>query len=213
MIGGWLAVLALAFAAFALAAFLLRLPREGFAVFGAALLFGLAGYGLQGSPGQPASPTERLADPSANGEEMVEARRSLFNPNRPKPDYLTISDGFARNGRFEQAAGLLRKGLSDNPGHLEGWLALGMALTGHADGQVTPAAAYAYGKARALDPESPAPDYFLGFSYLQSGQVRAARETWAGLVARSPEDAPWVPELTQRIAELDRMIANAPMLR
>ncbi|AOL23897.1 cytochrome c-type biogenesis protein CcmH [Erythrobacter litoralis] len=213
MIGGWLGVLALALAAFALAAFLLRLPREGFAVFGAALLFGLAGYAMQGSPGQPAAPKERVIAESEGGEAMVEARRALFDPVRPKPDYLTISDGFARNGKFEEAAGLLRRGLAENPSHLEGWLALGMALVGHADGQVTPAAAYAYGKAREIDPDSPAPDYFLGFSYLQSGQIRAARETWARLVESSPEDAPWVPELTARIAELDRMIANAPMLR
>lgn len=213
MIGGWLGVLALAFAAFALAAFLLRLPREGFAVFGAALLFGLAGYALQGSPGQPAAPTERVAGAAEGGEEMVEARRALFDPVRAKPNYLTVSDGFARNERFAEAAGALRRGLADNPRHLEGWLALAMALVGHADGQVTPAAAYAYGKAREIDPESPAPDYFLGFSYLRSGQVRAARETWAGLVERSPEDAPWVPELTRRIEQLDRMIANAPMLR
>ncbi|KPP96200.1 MAG: tetratricopeptide repeat protein [Erythrobacter sp.] len=213
MIGGWLGVLALAFAAFALAAFLLRLPQGGYMVFGAALLFGLAGYGLQGSPGQPAAPKEKVAAETRGGEDMVEARRALFDPVRPKPDYLVLSDGFARKGRFDEAAGLLRQGLADNPGHLEGWLALGMALTGHADGQVTPAAAYAYGKAREIDPASPAADYFLGFSYLQSGQVRAARDTWAGLVERSPEDAPWVPELTARIAELDRMIANAPMLR
>ena len=41
---GWLAVLALAMAAFALAAFLLKLPKEGYALFGSVLLFGLAGY-------------------------------------------------------------------------------------------------------------------------------------------------------------------------
>jgi cytochrome c-type biogenesis protein CcmH len=210
---GWLAILALAAAAFAFAAFLLRMPSRGFAVFGATLLFGLAGYALQGSPGQPAAPKERAPSRVQGGEAMVEARRGLFDPARPKPDYLVLSDGFARRGKFDEASGLLRKGLRDNPGHLEGWLALGMALVGHAEGQVTPAAAYAYGKARELDPESPAADYFLGFSYFQSGQVRAARETWAGLLERSPEEAPWRPELEARIAELDRMIANAPMLR
>jgi cytochrome c-type biogenesis protein CcmH len=213
VIGGWLGVLALALAAFALAALLLRLPREAYAIFGAALLFGLAGYALQGSPEQPSAPKERVAAQSQDGEAMVEARRALFDPVRPKPDYLTISDGFARNGKFDDAAGLLRQGLAENPGHLEGWLALGMALVGHADGRVTPAAAYAFDKAREIDPESPAADYFLGFSYLRSGQIRDARATWARLVENSPEGAPWVPELQQRIADLDRMIANAPMLR
>ena len=41
---GWLSILLLAGAAFVLAAFALRLPREGWAVFAAILLLGLAGY-------------------------------------------------------------------------------------------------------------------------------------------------------------------------
>ena len=144
---------------------------------------------------------------------MVEARRALFDETRPKPDYLMLSDGFARRGKFDEAAGMLRKGLQDNPDHLEGWLALGMALTGHADGFVTPAAAYAYGKAREIDPANPGADFFLGFSLLQTGQIVAARDTWARLLENSPEDAPWREEIEARVARLDQMIANAPMLQ
>ncbi len=211
---GWLAVLSLALVSFAIAAFMLRLPKEGFAVFGAVLLFGLVGYAWQGSPGQPGAPKEPdLSAEQDTGEEMVTARRQLFDESVPKPDYLVLSDGFARRGKFDEAAGLLRKGLNDNPNHLEGWLALAMSLTGHADGFVTPAAAYAYGKAREIDPANPGADYFMGFSLLQTGQVRAARETWANLLERSPEDAPWREDITNRIAQLDEMIANAPMLQ
>jgi cytochrome c-type biogenesis protein CcmH len=211
--GGWLGVLALALAAFALAAFLLRLPKEGFAVFGAFLLMGLAGYGWQGSPDQAGSPKAESAGAQQSGEEMVDARRQLFDETRAKPDYLILSDGFTRRGRFDSAAGLLRGGLADNPEHLEGWLALAMALVGHADGFVTPAAAYAYDKARTIDPTNPGPDYFLGFSFLQMGEVRQARNVWARLIERSPEDAPWRADLEVRVAELDGMIANAPMLQ
>ncbi|MEE4288354.1 MAG: tetratricopeptide repeat protein [Erythrobacter sp.] len=210
---GWIAVLLLALAAFALAAFVLRLPREGWAVFGAILLLGMAGYAWQGSPTQPASPKEKTVEALQSGEEMVEARRALFDPVRSKPDYLMLADGYARRGRFDEAAQALRGGLAENPDHLEGWLALGMALTGHADGNVTPAASYAYAQARQLDPANPAADYFLGFSYLQTGQVRAARNTWASLLERSPEDAPWREELSARVERLDQMIANAPMLQ
>jgi cytochrome c-type biogenesis protein CcmH len=213
MIGGWLAILALTLVAFAIAAFVLRLPREGFAVFGAVLLLGLVGYTWQGSPGQPGSPKQPASEEQQSGEEMVEARRQLFDPVRPKPDYLMLSDGFARRGRFAEAAGLLRGGLRDNPDHLEGWLALGMALTGHADGVVTPAAFYAYGKARELDPANPGADFFLGFSFLQTGEIRAARDTWARLLENSPEEAPWREEIEARVARLDEMIANAPMLQ
>ncbi len=214
MIGTWLAILALALVAFAIAAFMLRLPRQGFAVFGAALLFGLVGYAWQGSPGQPGSPKQASTETEAqSGEAMVEARRQLFDQARPKPDYLMLSDGFARRGQFADAAGLLRQGLADNPDHLEGWLALAMALTGHAEGFVTPAASYAYAQARSIDPSNPGADYFLGTSLLRGGEIIAARDTWGRLLANSPEDAPWRPDIEQRVAELDRMIANAPMLQ
>lgn len=213
MIGAWFAILALALVAFAIAAFMLKLPREGFAVFGAVLLFGLVGYAWQGSPGQPGSPKQPQAQTSETGEEMVEARRQLFDPVRPKPDYLMLSDGFARRGQFGDAASLLRTGLQNNPDHLEGWLALAMALTGHADGTVTPAAYFAYSKAREIDPANPGADYFLGFSFLQTGEIRAARDTWARLLENSPEDAPWRPDVQAQVTRLDEMIANAPMLQ
>jgi len=213
MIGGWLAVAALALAAFALAAFLLRLPREGLTLFGAVLVFGLAGYAWQGSPGQPAAPKAPEARAANQGEAMVEGRAALFDRTQPPPDYLLTSDAFARRGKFGDAAGLLKRGLEENPDHLEGWLALGLALVGHADGFVTPAALQAFGRARAIDPDHPGAEYFLGFAYLQSGEIRAARNVWAGLVERSPADAPWREGLAAEVARLDDMIARAPMLQ
>ena len=210
---GWIGVLVLAIAAFAIAAFVLRLPREGWAIFGAILLFGMAGYAWQGSPTQASSPKAKSLALPESGEEMVEARRAFFDPVRPKPDYLMLSDGYARRGRFDEAAKVLRGGLNKNPQHLEGWLALAMALVGHSDGNVTPASNYAFTQARQLNATNPAADLFLGFSYAQSGQIRAARAVWGNLLERSPEDAPWREDLASRVERLDQMIANAPMLQ
>ncbi|MGY6552468.1 MAG: tetratricopeptide repeat protein [Erythrobacter sp.] len=213
MIAGWLAIAALTLGAFVLAAVWLRLPREGFTLFAAALVFGLAGYAWQGSPDQPSSPTPPQVRGAGAGEAMVEGRRSLFEGEAPASNYLITSDGFARRGKFGDAAGLLRRGLAENPDDLEGWLALGMAMIGHAEGNVTPAAVHAFERARAIDPAHPGAEYFLGFAYLQSGEIRQARAIWAGLLERSPEDAPWYPALSAQIGDLDRMIANAPMLQ
>jgi cytochrome c-type biogenesis protein CcmH len=213
VISGWLAIGALTLAAFALAVLVLRLPREGFTLFGAALVFGLAGYAWQGAPGQPSAPKVAAATAGAQGEAMVEGRAALFERTLPPPDYLVTSDAFARRGQFADAAGLLQRGLAENPRDLESWLALGLALVGHADGFVTPAAVQAFGRAKAIDPEHPGAEYFLGFAYLQSGEIRAARNVWAGLVERSPPDAPWREGLAAEVARLDDMIARAPMLQ
>jgi cytochrome c-type biogenesis protein CcmH len=213
VIGGWLAIGALALAAFALAVLALRLPRQGFTLFGAVLVFGLAGYAWQGEPGQPSAPKVPTTAASNQGEAMVEGRAALFDRTLPPPDYLVTSDAFARRGQFADAAGLLQRGLAENPRDLESWLALGLALVGHADGFVTPAAVQAFGRAKAIDPEHPGAEYYLGYAYLQSGEIRAARNVWAGLVERSPPDAPWREGMEAEVARLDDMIARAPMLQ
>jgi cytochrome c-type biogenesis protein CcmH len=130
MIATLLAVAALTVAAFALAALLFKLPREAWTLFGAALVFGLAGYAWQGSPGLPAAPKTATASDNGTGEAMVEGRASLFSRTLPPPAYIVTSDAFARRGQFADAAAILQKGLSDNPRDLEGWLALGLALVG-----------------------------------------------------------------------------------
>ncbi len=210
---GWIAVILLAAVAFVVGAIILRMPREGWTLFAAALVFGLAGYAWQGSSDQPSSPKPEQARGDRSGEELVEARLQLFEETLPKPNYLVTSDAFARRGQFGDAAGLLRRGLNENPQHLEGWLALGIALVGHADGFVTPAAREAYDRASAVDPNNPAPQFFLGFAYLRSGEVREARAVWGELLDKSPEDAPWRPDIARRVEALDQMIANAPMLQ
>lgn len=209
----WLAVLALALAAFGIAVLRGKLPREGLTLFGAALVFGLTGYAWQGSPGQPAAPKAPVAAAGEQGAAMVEGRAALFDRTLPPPDYLLTSDAFARRGQFADAAALLQKGLAENPEDLESWLALGMALVGHADGFVTPAAVQAFSRARAVDPAHPGAEYFLGYAYLQSGEIVAARNVWAGLVERSPADAPWREGVAAEVARLDDMIARAPMLQ
>ena len=213
MIGGWLAVGALTLAAFAFAVLILKLPRDGMTLFGAVLAIGLAGYAWQGSPGQPSAPKTPSAQVSGQGEAMVEGRSALFSRTLPAPDYLVTSDAFARRGKFADAASLLQQGLINNPRDTESWLALGLALVGHADGFVTPAAVQAFGRAKAVDPNHPGAEYFLGFAYLQSGEIVAARSVWSSLLQNSPPDAPWRAGLEGEVARLDDMIARAPMLQ
>lgn len=205
----WLPILLLSATAFLTAALVLKLPRGGHTLLGAALLFGLAGYAWQGSPGAPAAPGQPTAEMQDTGALMVEARREFFDPDKLPSRYLVTSDAFARRGDWMAAAGFARSALADNPNDVEAWTALGNALTDHAEGRLTPAALYAYGEAQRHDPDSPAAGYFVGLAMLRGGEPERARAVWAELLSTAPADAPWKPAMADRLARLDRLLAES----
>ena len=120
-----------------------------------------------------------------------------------------MSDGQARRGKFAQAAEFLRRGVNDNPQHAEAWLALANALVEHAEGQLTPASLYAYGRADAAEPGHPGISYYLGVALLRSGRPGEARGVWGDMLANAPEDATWREELTVRLERVDAMLAQS----
>lgn len=204
----WLPLIALALCAFLLAAFVIKLPRGAWALFGAALLFGLTGYALQGSPGLAGSPRMAQSQGNAGNLALVDARRQMFDPDRAPSRYVTVADGFARRGQYQDAAGMLSGAVSQNSNDGEAWLALANALVEHADGSLTPAALYAYGEAQRVLPGHPGPAYFLGVSLIRSGRPLEARQLWAETLERAPADAPWRPQMEERLARLDQLLAQ-----
>ncbi len=204
----WLPLIVLALAAFLVAAYLVKLPRAGWTLFAAALLFGLTGYALQGSPGLPGSPKIAATKDDQSNFALVDARRQMFNPDRPPSQFVTVADGFARRGQYQDAAQILSRVVADNPRDGEAWLALANALVEHADGTLTPAALYAFGQAEAAIPGHPGPAYFLGVALLRSGRPGDARALWAETLSNAPSDSPWRQQLEERLARLDELIAQ-----
>ncbi len=206
----WFPIIALAIVALGFAILVLRLEKRGWTLFAAVLMFGLAGYATQGAPEMPGAPKQaEEVQARESGTAMVEARRAMFNPDMPQTPYLTLSDGQARAGDFASAAEFLRKGVNDNPQHAEAWLALANALVEHAEGNLTPASLYAYGKADAAAPSHPGISYYLGVALMRSGRPGEARGVWADMLANAPEDAPWREELSIRLQRLDDMLAQS----
>ncbi len=203
----FLPIILLAAVAFVIAVVALRLPRTSWALLGAALLFGLTGYALQGSPGQAGSPKVAVNDLGGEGAELVEARRAIYGPGPPSR-FVVVSDGFARRGQFADAAGILRASLDAHPDDPEAWLALANALTEHAGGQLTPAAVFAYEQAERADPGQPGPGFFLGVALIRSGRLVQARALWAEMLDKAPVDATWRDGLKERLDRLDVLIAQ-----
>ncbi len=204
----WIVVIGLAALAFAAAAGPLKVPRSGWEAIGAALLLGIAGYALQGRPQQRGTPKPASEQVMGDGAALVAARQELRSTSGSGANsWLVIGDALARNGRYADAARILQGAVRQNPADPDGWLALGNALVGHAEGTLSPAALYAYRRAAAADPEHPGPPFFLGLALAQTGRLGEARAMWAELLARSPKDAPWRADLALRLDRLNQFIA------
>ena len=208
----WLPIVALTLLVFALAVYLLKMPRSLWMLFGSALLFGLAGYATQGNPGQAGAPAAPLLDEQAEtGQLMVEARREFYPEGRLPSRFVVTADAFTRRGQHDQAANFLRNAVAENPNDGEAWIALGNALVEHADGQLTAAALFAYSRAEQVAPANPAPTYFLGLSYLRAGEPGKTLSLWRELLANAPEDAQWREALAARLARLEQILGVAPV--
>ena len=211
----WVLALLLALIAFCAMAFVLKAPRAGWEVIGAALLLGVAGYGLQATPGLPGAPKPAAETVSADRGALVEARRSLEGKGAPIGGnrLLVIADGMARNGQYANAATILLGAVEKEPNNGEAWLAMANALVSHADGMLSPAALYAFRRAELVDPNHPGPPFFLGLAMAQSGRFDEARAIWAKLLANAPPDAPWRADLESRLERLDQFIAGQKRAR
>ena len=204
----WLAIAALTLATLAVLAVWLKVPRAGWTALGATFLFGLAGYAFQGSPEQAGAPKAAGQEFAADPQAIIAARDLLDESDIARTNqWIVIADAMARRGQYASAAEVLLGAVDDDPKNAQAWLALGNALVAHADGLLTPAALHAYSHAERAAPESPGPPYFLGLALAQSGRFAEARELWADLLERTPDDAPWREMLTERLARLDLLIA------
>jgi len=172
---------------------------------GAALFVGVTGYALQGSPAQPGSPVEGESAPAkVNVKEMV-AQRAMRTGYGDEAAWLDMSSALIRNGSTESAAQVLQGAIKKNPKSADLWVGLGNALVAHGGGAISPSAEFAFQRAAALSPEHPGPPFFLGLALAQQGRGAEAGQIWRGLLARSPENAPWRADLEQRLTDIGEM--------
>jgi len=206
----WFFVLALALAAFALAAWSFGLERKLWTTLLAALAFGLAGYAFQASPDLAGAPARSVRDNAPGQQDIVAARQEMVPDRfRSGSDKVLIADALARRGQFANAAALLRAATEDRATDSEAWVALGNTLVEHAEGALTPAALYAYRRASAAAPQNPAPGYFLGLAMIREGRILEARQAWSATLAATLGNSPPRALLAERLARLDALLVQA----
>lgn len=203
----WFVAILLAAVCFACFALAFRVPRKVWPLVSMALALGLAGYALQASPGLEGAPRNALKETGEEGWRLVDLRKELMgSQNSVSSNLVVTADALVRHGQFANAANLLGGAVEQNPNDVEAWLALANALAFQADGQLTPAALFAYRRASQLAPESAGPSFFVGLSLIRQGRLIDGRELWAEQLAAMPEGAPGREILAQRLSDLDMLL-------
>ncbi len=163
----------------------------------AALVFGAAGYALQGRPELPGT-THSVAD-AAPPLALTGARHALFGTFTPAEHWMILADSYARSGDTMGAADILRSAIRQHPRDPELWTGYANALVDHAH-MLTPAARLALGRATALSPDTPGPRFFLGLALLRSGDRAGALDQWRAILAAAPPNASWRPMVEGGVA-------------
>ena len=195
---GWISLAVLLLLAVA-ALWLMRVRGPMLQLCVAFLLFGCAGYAVQGSPGLPGSP--RAAAPPGTILPMGPLRHAFFGQFNSEEAWMVMADSFASDGDTEGEAGVMSQAVKVHPDDYILWVGLGNALVDHA-GVLTPAAEYAYKHAAELAPGYPAPLYFFGLALARSGDRDGAIAAWKQGLANAPADAVWRPIVEDSIATL-----------
>jgi cytochrome c-type biogenesis protein CcmH len=195
---GWLILLLLVLGTVAA---LWRLGVRGGLLTGsaAALMLGASGYALQGSPNTPGAP-------AASGEghdifPLTDARHAFFGNFTPAESWLRMSEALARDGRSEDAVGILENAVKRYPSDPQLWIGLGNALVDHARG-LTPPAELAYQRAAQMAPGHPGAPFFYGLALARSGDRQGALAVWQQILKTAPKDAGWRPLVEQGVAAL-----------
>lgn len=201
---GWLALLGIAALAFLALWRIAGLRGPALQLAGAALLIGIAGYAVQGTPGQPGAPHPPATDAMRPDSEFATERRQFMGRFGTSAQWLDFADALHRMGRDRSAVTAIKSGLAERPDDPDLWVGLGNALVIHGGGLVSPAARLAFERARALDPDHPGPSFFMGLAYAQAGRTDKAAALWRAMLAKAPPDAPWRRDVERRLAMLEQ---------
>jgi len=197
---GWLFLFALAFASLGLL-WSLRVRGGLLTAAAAALFLGTSGYALQGRPDLPGAP-------AAAGEghdifPLTDARHAFYGHFTPAESWLRISEALARDGKSEDAVGVLQNAVKRYPGDPQLWVGLGNALVDHARG-LTPPAELAFQRAAQMAPGHPGALFFYGLALARSGDRQGAVAQWQQILTTAPKDAEWRPLVERGVAALSK---------
>jgi cytochrome c-type biogenesis protein CcmH len=208
MMGGWFAIVMLTALVFAALLFFSPERRKVWSAIAATLMLALAGYAIQGRPSLESAPAQSQKKDDAAFEALIAMRADMDQQFSGSKQWLVMSDSFARDGNFSMSAAFLQSAIKKNPRNGDLWAGLGLVLMLSGDGNMSPAANFAFAKTRALSPNHPAPDYYEGLATLFNGDPVKTLKLWESLVERGPKTAKWRPKLESQLAGLKTLLSS-----
>ena len=175
------------------------------AVEAAALYASMGRPDLASGAGAPAPAAAPAPQQQAAAGEVAQLITGLEQKMQATPDdpegWRMLGWSYFQTGRYADAVKAYGKAIALKPDGDGYQSAYGEALVQEAGGQVTPAAAAAFEKAAAQDGADARARYFLAVRKAETGDRKGAIEDWLKLLADSPADAPWLPQLRQIIEQ------------
>jgi cytochrome c-type biogenesis protein CcmH len=161
-------------------------------------------YLTLGAPGTPDRPlaecrAEQTAavecDEQAGSLEQVAAQLAKKLESRPDDatGWFLLGRAYMTFDRYRDSVDAFRRAHQLAPDQPEFAGAFAEARIAAAGGRVDDEARAALRSVLGLDPTSPQARFLLALDRAQRGDLRAAAQGWADLVALSPPDAPWLP--------------------
>lgn len=184
---------------------------------GLAVMVAGAAAALYASMGQPelagsSAPASTAAAPApapaqeaaAQGEvsQLITGLEQKMQANPDDPEgWRMLGWSYFQTGRYADSAKAYARAIALKPDGVGFQSAYGEALVQEAGGQVTPAAAAAFEKAAAQDGSDARARYFLAVRKSEMGDRKGAIDDMLRLIADSPADAPWLPQLRAAVQQ------------
>ena len=165
------------------------------------------GWVLLGNRQLPEQSAQHAAALPATDAQLGAALERLNQNPADEEGWLALSERFLARRETAKAVEALSIASAAMPDRVSLWVALGQALFLHGEGQMSPAARYAFDRAVALDPDHPGPKIFTALAFIQEAQPQKALPILVELEAKAPKDAPWRPRVERMLRGTRTMIA------
>lgn len=170
-------------------------------------------------PDKPAAPA--AAEKADDVDTAIRALQERVGANPKDADaWRALGQAYFMTQRYDDSLRAYRRATDLKPRDAALWSAFGEAAVMASATDPMPAEALAaFRKAHGLDPKDARARYFLAVARDLKGDHRGAIDDWLALLADSPADAPWVPDLRRTIEQVgkinridvaDRLASAAP---